>query len=136
MHLLCPFEFWSYCVLIENAVMCQTCEYLALACINLCRVVDPEVTAGAFDTVHFSLLHSPSSPNCCCCCLALQVIFLAGGMAQAGSVLIERVQYYIARYGWTVLPNQVSFPLHACNACVSTGVLIDASFVVIRLTCA
>ena len=55
----------------------ETCEYLAIACINLCRIIDPEV------------------------------IFLAGGMAQAGTVLLDRVQYYIARHGWTVLPNEV-----------------------------
>lgn len=50
---------------------------LAVLCINLCRVVDPEA------------------------------IVLAGGMAQAGDALLSLVQEHVKRHTWTVLPTDV-----------------------------
>ena len=50
----------------------QTMEYLALLCINICRVVDPSA------------------------------IVFAGGMSKAGSRLLDRVQHHINRLTWTI----------------------------------
>jgi glucokinase len=54
----------------------KTFEVLALLCINLCRVSDPEV------------------------------IILAGGMSRAGDELVAGIQRHVARLAWTCLPQK------------------------------
>ena len=55
----------------------QTAEHLAVLCINLCRVVDPDV------------------------------IIFTGGLAKAGDVLLQLVQTAMDQRAWTILPNSV-----------------------------
>lgn len=55
----------------------QTAEHLSVLCINLCRVVDPDV------------------------------IVFTGGLAKAGDVLLQLIQKYINAKTWTILPTDV-----------------------------
>jgi glucokinase len=52
----------------------ETCRCLALACINVCRLIDP------------------------------QMIVLAGGMSQAGRFLLDRVQRHVKNHWWKMTP--------------------------------
>ena len=54
-----------------------TMDHLAVLCINICRVIDPEV------------------------------IILAGGMAQAGEELLKPLKRRIQKRSWTILPTDV-----------------------------
>jgi hypothetical protein len=56
---------------------CQVAESLAVFCINICRLVDPEV------------------------------IIFGGGMAHAGDTLIKSIEEAMARHTWTVYPPTV-----------------------------
>jgi predicted NBD/HSP70 family sugar kinase len=55
----------------------QTAEHLAVLCVNLCRVVDPDV------------------------------IVFTGGLAKAGDVLLQLIRAAMDRRAWTILPNAV-----------------------------
>jgi hypothetical protein len=63
--------------LLSHVLTLQTAKYIAVLCINLCRVLD------------------------------LEVIILGGGMAQAGEDLLSRVKDMISANTWTVLPTNV-----------------------------
>ena len=52
----------------------ETCRMLALACINVCRLIDP------------------------------QMIVLAGGMSQAGRFLLDRVHRHVKAHWWKMTP--------------------------------
>ena len=58
-------------------VLAQTAEVLGILCVNLCRLVDP------------------------------QVIILAGGMANAGQPLLDLMQAHLEQQTWSVLPTPV-----------------------------
>jgi predicted NBD/HSP70 family sugar kinase len=58
-------------------MMMQTAAHLAVLCVNLCRVVDPDV------------------------------IVFTGGLAKAGDVLLQLVQKEIDARTWTILPTDV-----------------------------
>ena len=58
-----------------------SCRYLALMCVNLCRVVDPSV------------------------------IIIGGGMSKAGEPLLSRIRQHIQALTWTVLPTDVEVVL-------------------------
>ena len=58
-------------------VLDETTEYLAILCINICRVIDPAV------------------------------IIFGGGMAMAGDILISKVNKHIQKLTWNVLPTDV-----------------------------
>jgi predicted NBD/HSP70 family sugar kinase len=62
---------------IAIAVLEETKEYLAILCINICRVVDPEV------------------------------IIFGGGMAMAGDALLSDIKKRILQKTWKVLPTDV-----------------------------
>jgi glucokinase len=66
------------------SIILQTSKYIAVLCINLCRVLD------------------------------LEVIIIGGGMAQAGDELLVRVKSMIAANTWTVLPTDVRVCLAQC----------------------
>jgi glucokinase len=59
----------------------QACRYLAIQCINLCRVVDPKI------------------------------IIVGGGMSKAGTALLQRITTYVKQCTWTVLPTDVELTL-------------------------
>ena len=54
----------------------KTADHLAVLCINVCRVVDPDV------------------------------IIFTGGLAKAGDVLLDLVRTAITAKAWTILPNE------------------------------
>lgn len=66
-----------------NAVRCveETAENLAVLCINICRVIDPEV------------------------------IIFGGGLSKAGSPLLDLIKKYVSQRTWTVLPTDVKLML-------------------------
>lgn len=73
-------------------VMCvQVADYLAVFAINISRMVDPEV------------------------------IIFAGGMANAGDLLLSRVRRHFQRRTWTVLPSLVRLTI--AESCVDAGML-------------
>lgn len=55
----------------------QTAEHLAVLCVNICRVVDPDV------------------------------IVFSGGLAKAGDVLLQLIRARIDSRAWTILPTDV-----------------------------
>lgn len=55
----------------------QTAQHLAVLCINLCRVVDPDA------------------------------IVFSGGLAKAGDVLLQLIDKQIKARTWTILPTDV-----------------------------
>ena len=55
----------------------QTASYLAILCINICRVVDPEI------------------------------IIFSGGMANVGEPLLDLIKQHMKAKTWTVLPTDV-----------------------------
>jgi hypothetical protein len=61
--------------------LAQVAEYLAIFCINICRLVDPEV------------------------------IIFGGGMAHAGDTLLKSVQEYMLKHTWTVYPPTVKLEI-------------------------
>ena len=63
------------------SVLNETAHCLALLCINICRVVDPDV------------------------------IFFSGGMANAGDDFLDKIKSYIAKRTWSVLPTDVKLVL-------------------------
>ncbi|RYG65609.1 ROK family protein, partial [archaeon] len=71
--------FARYAVNDFNAVRVveETAEHLAVFCLNVCRVVDPDA------------------------------IVFGGGLAQAGDVLLDLVRKYLVQKTWTVLPTHV-----------------------------
>lgn len=69
----------------------QVTDYLAVFAINISRMLDP------------------------------QVIIFAGGMANAGTFLLSRVQHHFSRRTWTVLPSKVR--LKIAENCDSAGML-------------
>lgn len=66
-----------------NAVRCveETAENLAVLCINICRVIDPEV------------------------------IIFGGGLSKAGPPLLDLIKKYVSQRTWTVLPTDVKLML-------------------------
>jgi len=64
----------------------ETARYLAIGCINTCRVVDPDI------------------------------ILFAGGMAQAGEFLLGEVRKQFAAYHWNIEPVRVEILLASMGA--------------------
>lgn len=64
----------------------ETARYLAIGCVNCCRVVDPDA------------------------------IIFAGGMAQAGDFLLREVRSQFAAYHWNIEPVRVEFLLATTGA--------------------
>lgn len=62
---------------VAESVVDEVCRHLAIACINICRILDP------------------------------QMIVFAGGMIHAGSMLFDRVRKYYDQHTWTAAPNPV-----------------------------
>eukprot|EP01041_Mallomonas_annulata_P006422 gene6422-12984_t len=68
---------------LAEEVLEETAECLSLLCINICRMVDPDI------------------------------IVIGGGMARADSALLDRVRRHMARRVWTVLPHYARLVLSA-----------------------
>ena len=66
-------------------VYVQTADYLAILCINICRVVD------------------------------LDVLIFGGGMSAAGEPLLERIRAHMQRRRWTIFPENVKVVLSGCR---------------------
>ena len=62
---------------VAQVVLNETYECLAILCINLCRIIDPDV------------------------------IIIGGGMALAGDVLLSSVKDYFVRRSWSVMKDSV-----------------------------
>lgn len=62
---------------LANRIVDETALYLGIGCVNLCRLLDPEL------------------------------IVLAGGMVQAGGVLLDRVRAAFASHSWKMAPDRV-----------------------------
>jgi glucokinase len=68
-------ELWEAC-----------CRYLAIACVNICRVFDPDR------------------------------IVLAGGMTQAGETLLEPLRRYVAELTWNLAPHRTKICIATLGA--------------------
>lgn len=66
---------------IAKKVLQEVADYLAIFCINICRIVDPEV------------------------------IIFGGGMAHAGDRLLKSVQESMLKYTWTVYPPTIKLEI-------------------------
>lgn len=62
---------------VAQQVLNETADYLAILCVNICRVVDPEM------------------------------IIFGGGMSAAGEILLELIREHIRRRTWTILPTDI-----------------------------
>lgn len=78
-------------------VLNEAAECIAILCINICRVVDPEV------------------------------IIFAGGMSKAGEDLLQLVRKHMHELSWTVLPTHVELATaHAVDHAGSIGAALAA----------
>lgn len=62
---------------LASHIVDETAAYLGIACVNLCRLLDP------------------------------QMILLAGGMTRSGDFLFDRVRHYFATHNWTISTARV-----------------------------
>lgn len=74
-----------------DLVIKQAARYLAITCINICRVVDPDV------------------------------IIFAGGLSNAGNILLDQIRIEVLNNTWKVLPTEVQ--LVSANGIDHVGVI-------------